>query len=100
VFRFESGGCEAIVGIVNLVELSLLLVGFVVTVSKGVTGKHDPKNDEAVKETGVSAVWGPISNGTSFVIMFSMVTPVLIKLWMTKSLIMDECNIPARSLAH
>jgi hypothetical protein len=68
-----------------------------VTVSKGVTGKHDPNNDEAVKGTGVAAVWGPISNGTSFVIMFSMGTPVLIKLWMTKSLKMDEYNILARS---
>ena len=97
MLRFESGGCDAIVGIVNLVELPLLLVGVVVTVGKGVTGKHDPNNDEAVKGTGVAAVWGPISNGTSFVIMFSMGTPVLIKLWMTKSLKMDEYNILARS---
>jgi hypothetical protein len=97
VFRFESGGCDAIVGIVNLVELPLLLVGVVVTVGKGITGKHDPKDDEAIKVTGVAAFWGPISNGTSFVIVFSIVTPVLIKLLMTKSLIMDEYIIPARS---
>lgn len=59
MFRFESGGCDAIVGIVNLVELPLLLVGVVVTVGKSITGKHDPKDDEAVKGTGVAAFWGP-----------------------------------------
>ena len=99
MLRFESGGCDAIVGIVNLiVDLPLLLVGRQrLTVGKGVTGKHDPKDDEAVKGTGVAVFWGPISNETSFVIVFSMVTPVLIKLRMTKSLIMDKYNIPARS---